>query len=335
MERVCVSCHVWQQSCSAGDRGVLTCLSRILSAEEKRTRARIERWRFNPGAFAAEAVGLKASNQQREGFDALRRIFTAKWKRARGEKLTEREEADASKIGITIRSGRGTGKDAWLAVVSWWMLQCFKNPKLAITATSQKQITDVFWSEMAMWGRSAPWPLMDLFSFQSERVYFKGPGGKENHFSVGPRCERKERRCGSQRGSKRAARSRDVADGGRGERRSSAMAEALEATLTGSCNMLILIGNMLRSSGYSTTRISRRVRSVLGAAALGRRGVGHGRGVRREDGVGRVRGPHRGAIRQGFDVLQGQREGRPARGGPGRLDSVRVGPCGVDARHGR
>ena len=210
----------------------------------------LSKWSTSPLNFAREAIGIVPSNQQCEAYTALARIVNAKMKRIRGEELGVLEKSYADKIGITIRAGRGVGKDTWLATVSWWMLQCFKNPKLAVTATSAKQIQDVFWSELSLWGRKSVWPLLDFFEFQSERVYWKDKGGKENHFLSARVANVK-----GDRGTHSAALSglhspvmmlmvdeaSDIPP---------AMAEALEATLTGGCNVLVLIGNMLRNSGY-------------------------------------------------------------------------------------
>ena len=81
---------------------------------------RILEWRKDPALFVRECIGGKPSNQQEEGLALVGELATAKLKRARNEKLTARQEWLCSLMGISIRSGHGNGKDAFLSWVLWW-----------------------------------------------------------------------------------------------------------------------------------------------------------------------------------------------------------------------
>lgn len=140
----------------------------------------IDRWQKNPGLFARECVGMEPSHQQDEAFDAVRRISLAKRKAFRGEELTEEEERLANKLGISIRSGHGTGKDAWLAVIFLWLLTCFPYPKGLATAPTSDQLRIVLWSEISKWIRFSAERmekkkslLSENFVWQTEKVFAK------------------------------------------------------------------------------------------------------------------------------------------------------------------
>ncbi|MDH4327447.1 MAG: hypothetical protein OEV77_02910, partial [Nitrospira sp.] len=84
--------------------------------------AALHRWIVDPLYWAQNFLATPdkpytPSKQQRDGWEAYRRILVAKIKRAKGVPMTDQEKSDARKIGLSIMSGHGTGKDAFSAAV--------------------------------------------------------------------------------------------------------------------------------------------------------------------------------------------------------------------------
>lgn len=79
----------------------------------------------------------------------------------------------AAEDHISIRSGHGVGKSAWLA----WCIIHFTVThfpcKVPCTAPTKHQIEDVLWGELALWRRRMHKGLADLFEVTSERMYLK------------------------------------------------------------------------------------------------------------------------------------------------------------------
>ena len=63
------------------------------------------------------------------------------------EKCTPEEIKMAAKTGVSIQSGKGTGKDAEASWLILWFLICFTNSKIPCTAQTGHQLKDVLWSE--------------------------------------------------------------------------------------------------------------------------------------------------------------------------------------------
>lgn len=115
---------------------------------------RIERWRAGgPALFAAEAMGATPTEQQWEASKAL----------------VERRK-------VSIRSGHGTGKSAFMAWTVLWFPVCYFPCKIPCTAPTGHQLSDVLWAEISMWHRrlaeKAP-QLAAEFSWSSEKYELK------------------------------------------------------------------------------------------------------------------------------------------------------------------
>lgn len=142
-------------------------------------------WARDSELFVREALGVDTiSNQQVEACHELSLLINSKIKLADGEKMTEREKQYARKVGISIMSGQGTGKDAWTSWMILWFLSCFPWPKIGATAPTQHQLKDVLWSEIGKWmNRRRPdgtfaFVLRDFFVLQSDRLHLKEAEGK-------------------------------------------------------------------------------------------------------------------------------------------------------------
>ena len=71
---------------------------------------------------------------------------------------------------LSIRSGHGVGKTAFLAwVIIWWMLMR-DEPRIACTAPTSHQLNDALWGEIAKWSKMLPPQLKGELEVKSERV---------------------------------------------------------------------------------------------------------------------------------------------------------------------
>jgi hypothetical protein len=206
-------------------------------------------WRERPELFAQDVMGFTPTNHQIEGFKALSKLCIAKYKKSLKLYLTPEEESYAKKIGISVHSGHGTGKDAWLSIVIAWWLRCWDFSEGRITAPTSSQLEDNLWKEVRQWLRNGVDPIVkDGIGIQSDRIYRKDFKG-EWFFSArttnakASADEQAETLAGAHKeflmmGVDEAS---GVPDG---------VFKPLEGALTGRVNIAILIGNPTRSNGY-------------------------------------------------------------------------------------
>ena len=144
----------------------------------------IEKWLFNPESFCREALFVDPTNQQIDALECIGRLVKAKIYTSKKKKGTTAEmEEDAKKIGISIMSGRGTGKDAFASWMIIWFLCCFPYPKIPCTATSKTQLIQVLWAEISKWLRYSKQKAVErglpdsfpnsVLVHQSEKIYNK------------------------------------------------------------------------------------------------------------------------------------------------------------------
>lgn len=110
------------------------------------------RWREGgPALFAQEALGASPTPQQ--------------WEASRA--IVERRR-------VSIRSGHGTGKSAFMAWCVLWFASTRYPCKIPCTAPTAHQLDDVLWAEIAKWHRAymehCP-PFAARYSWSSERYY--------------------------------------------------------------------------------------------------------------------------------------------------------------------
>lgn len=103
---------------------------------------------MSPLLFVQEAIGVTPSSQQADGL--------AKFPH------TKR---------MTIRSGHGTGKDAFASWIILWFLSTRTYPKILCTAPTGRQLNDILWAELSKWTRKSI--LADEFVIQSEKIFHK------------------------------------------------------------------------------------------------------------------------------------------------------------------
>lgn len=139
-----------------------------MASEAEKT---VLRWReVGPAVFARDVLGARPTDQQLEA----------------GRALVERRR-------VTIRSGHGTGKSAFMAWCVLWFIATRYPCKIPCTAPTGHQLSDVLWAEIALWHRKmreiAP-PLADEFEWSSERFALKSAA--QESFAVA-RTSRPER----------------------------------------------------------------------------------------------------------------------------------------------
>lgn len=114
--------------------------------------ARVREWRYDPVAFVRDCIQVEPSEQQLEGLIALR-------------------DGPTKGRRITIRSGHGTGKDAWASWVILWYMTTRKDAKIACVAPTARQLQDILWSELGKWlARSK---VADEFVKQKQKFFHK------------------------------------------------------------------------------------------------------------------------------------------------------------------
>jgi hypothetical protein len=214
---------------------------------------RVLRWRNNIILFVEEALrwpekGWSLTQQQRDGLRAVQSLVEVRLKRSRGETLNSREEKIVKKMGISIMSGQGTGKDTTLSIVILWFLYCFPFPKALCTATSRNQLKDVLWSEIAKQLRGTF--IEDRFVWQSDKVYLKEHQGKE-WFAVARTTNTKA--TPEQQAETLAGRHQDymlfVIDEASGV--PDPVFRPIEGGATGMCNFTVMAFNPTRRNGYA------------------------------------------------------------------------------------
>ena len=123
----------------------------MLDSERVEAEQALLRWRAEgPALFAQQALGASPTEQQ--------------WQASR-ELVKSRR--------VSIRSGHGTGKSAFMSWSILWALVCYHPVKVPVTAPTGHQLSDVLWAELAMWWRKMPPDLMAEFEWAAERFYRK------------------------------------------------------------------------------------------------------------------------------------------------------------------
>lgn len=119
-----------------------------------KARETILRWRAEgPALFAKEALGAEPEDWQ---WEASRKL--------------------AQERRLSIRSGHGVGKSAFMAWCVLWFLCCFFPCKIPATAPTAHQLSDILWAEIAKWHRTLKERIPELgdeFEWTSERFFLK------------------------------------------------------------------------------------------------------------------------------------------------------------------
>ena len=219
---------------------------------EKADRKHVElfkSWQLDSEKFVREALKVEMiSTQQLQGLKEMDKLVQAKLKRAAGHDLTSEEEKYSKKIGLSIMSGHGTGKDCFASWIILWFLFCFPFPKIPCTAPTGHQLKDVLWGEISKWLRNSI--CKDFLTWQSDKIYFNEHKGKE-WFAVARTAN--PRATAEEQGETLAGFHERfvlfVVDEASGV--AAPVFKPIEGTLTGECNLVLLIFNPTRSKGFA------------------------------------------------------------------------------------
>lgn len=89
---------------------------------------------------------------------------------------------------IAIKSGKNVGKTALLSWIIWWAFSTKVNTKGRATANTEKQLSNVLWSELAKWHRL--FLAKQFFKMTATRIYSSDPTlEREWHFDAVPWSE--------------------------------------------------------------------------------------------------------------------------------------------------
>jgi phage terminase large subunit len=155
-------------------------------------------------------------------------------------------------LGVSIISGKGTGKDAFTTWVLKWFMFCFPFPKLPCVSVSSDQLDKVLWSEVSKWNSHAK--DKDFFVLQTDKFFRKDVDdnvrGKEWFAfkkAANPKMALNEQVETLQ--GLHADYMLQIVDEGSGVL--PPVYEALENNQTGLCNLMLVIFNPMHATGYA------------------------------------------------------------------------------------
>ena len=218
-----------------------------------------KRWRENHATFvqdaildpynAAKGTAYRMTAQQQEASEALSKLVEAKI--LRGERKKHNEDL-AQKLGLSIMSGRGTGKDAWCSWAILWFLTCFSYPKIPCVSVSADQLNKVLWSEITKWLMHSA--VRASFALQNDKIFatFVPPEAKGKRWLAFPKAAN-PKQTHEEQVETLAGIHEDhllqVVDEGSGIWDS--VFHVLEGNMTGPVNLMLIIFNPTRSKGYA------------------------------------------------------------------------------------
>lgn len=109
---------------------------------------RFRRWKASPLLFVTECIQVVPSDQQAEALVSF-----------------------ANNKRTTIRSGHGCGKSTTASWLIMWFLCTRPYAKVACTAPTARQLSDILWSELSKWMRKSV--VADDFVIQKDKIFHK------------------------------------------------------------------------------------------------------------------------------------------------------------------
>lgn len=189
----------------------------------------------------AKGAAYRLTEQQREAAAAITALVQAK----------ERGEARET-LGVSIMAGKGVGKDAFAAWTILWFLTCFSYPKVPCVSVSADQLSKVLWSKLAKWLMHSP--LAASFKLQNDKLYLATvpEEARGKRWLAFPKAAN-PKETASEQVEGLAGLHEDhllqIVDEGSGVL--GPVFEALEGNQTGRVNLMLLIFNPTRSTGYA------------------------------------------------------------------------------------
>ncbi len=184
---------------------------------------RLKAWEKSPLLFVTECIGATPSSQQAEALIAV--------------PTTKR---------ISIRSGHGTGKDAFAAWVILWFESTRTFPKVACTAPTARQLSDILWSEISKWLRQSL--IADEFIIQKDKIFHKDNPKEWWVRAISPSVKSSKEEQAETLAGLHGDHLLIVVDEASGV--PDPVYIPLEGALTQEDNRVLLIGNMTKNTGY-------------------------------------------------------------------------------------
>ena len=138
------------------------------------------KWIFDPLNFIEKAIiepynlatGKKVfiTTQQKEAIEDVRKLITARLKKAHNQKMTPEEIELNGKLGISVMAGKGIGKDALASWLVLWFISCFPNCKIPCVSVSADQLNKVLWSEIGKWLQHSL--VASWLTLQNDKLFF-------------------------------------------------------------------------------------------------------------------------------------------------------------------
>ena len=221
------------------------------------------------GINVQTATGL--SIQQEQAYKEVDKLIHAKVKKlqqimnpAANIVLTKNEEEYCRKKGISIKSGKGTGKDFWVAHLAHKLLNTLPDCHIVVTANTEVQLKNVFWTEfkdIAYLARKASddpdeheTVITKMFDIQSEKASCRDPAHPKWFMEAIVSKKQAKQQNGQD--------VQHAATSGRHEKYliflideashiEDSVFKDFEDTMTGAVNFMIIIFNPKRSRGYA------------------------------------------------------------------------------------
>ena len=215
----------------------------------------VRAWAKNAELFVRQALKVKQiTAQQRELLDAVTKLVWAKINLAEGKRQSDAEKELAHKIGISVMSGKGNGKDTATSWVILWFLCCFPRALIPCTAPTAHQLRDVLWREINKWrvgeDPSDPPIIKDWVTWQTDKVFWTEGGGKE-WFAIGRTANPKASEAEVAETLSGLHEDYMMVVGDEAAAIHELVFRDLEGTMTGKCNFMLLIFNPTRETGYA------------------------------------------------------------------------------------
>lgn len=232
------------------------------TAQEKYQES-IKRWRFDLNLWVSDFYpDITFTTQQKNLLDLVGRLYRAKYKRywiAQGKDwtLSDEDKELASKIGISVMSGHQCGKDFIAAILHNHFLWCFQYPRVLCTANTFKQLKNVLHSAIVKSFRIAKavdpakpeyTHMHNQMEINSEKIFMKG--AKDEWFSefVTANVRGTEEEQGECLAGRNADYKLTIVDEASGI--PPAIFKPFEGAVSGIINVMLMIGNPTRSTGY-------------------------------------------------------------------------------------
>ena len=179
---------------------------------------------------------------------------TKEFKKYYKDPITPEEIDIARRRGISIRSGKGCGKDAAVSWVVMWFMMMFPRSLIPCTAPVSDQLRIVLWREIYKWMKMTDsngehkFPLHHMYEMDQDYVYLKEHKKKSNYAVARVAKETADGKSDTLQGLHENYMMFIIEEASGVP---AAVFDAFETTLTRPINFVIMIWNPVRRSGYA------------------------------------------------------------------------------------